>query len=115
MTAEKRLIPRTFVVLVLGCLLGLVGHRAMAAAAGQVQFVAGKVQLDRGGSSQDVFKGAEVEEGDVLRSGPNGQAQIRFSDGGLIALYPQSQLSIGAYRDSAQTGSDEDRSRYSRW
>ena len=70
MTAEKRLMPRAPIVLVLVAVLGLAGHRALAAAAGLVQFVAGQVQLDRGGRAQDVVKGAEVQVGDVLRSGP---------------------------------------------
>lgn len=109
MTAEKRLMPRAPIVLVLVAVLGLAGHRALAAAAGQVQFVAGQVQLDRGGRAQDVVKGAEVQVGDVLRSGPTGQAQIRYTDGGIMALYPQSQISIGAYSDSAQAGGGEDR------
>lgn len=107
MTADDRSTYRAFAVLLLG--LGLCGASAMAATAGLVQFVAGEVRLDRGGSSQDVAKGAGVEVGDVLRSGPTGQAQIRFTDGGIMALYPQSQMAIGAYSDSAQTGSGEDR------
>ncbi len=109
MSADDRLIPRAFAALTLGAGLGLWGTSALAAAAGQVQFVAGQVQLDRGGHSQDVVKGTGVEEGDVLRSGPTGQAQIRFTDGGIMALYPQSQISIGTYSDSAQAGSSEDR------
>ena len=109
MTADDRSTPRAFAALLLGAGLGLGGASALAAAAGQVQFVAGEVRLDRGGSSQEVVKGAGVEVGDVLRSGPSGQAQIRFSDGGIMALYPQSQMAIGAYSDSAQAGSSEDR------
>lgn len=109
MTADDRLTPLSLAVLLLGAGLCLWGSSALAAAAGQVQFVAGPVQLDRGGRSQAVVKGAQVEAGDVLRSGPTGQAQIRFTDGGVMALYPQSQISIGAYSDSALAGSGEDR------
>lgn len=109
MTADDRLTPLSLAVLLMGAGLCLWGSSALAAAAGQVQFVAGPVQLDRGGRSQAVVKGAQVEAGDVLRSGPTGQAQIRFTDGGIMALYPQSQISIGAYSDSAQAGSGEDR------
>ena len=105
MTADDRLTPLSLAVLLMGAGLCLWGSSALAAAAGQVQFVAGPVQLDRGGRSQAVVKGAQVEAGDVLRSGPTGQAQIRFTDGGIMALYPQSQISIGAYSDSAQAGS----------
>lgn len=109
MAADDRSTPCSFAALLLGVGLGLCGTSALAATAGQVQFVAGEVLLDRGGGSQDVVRGAEVEVGDVLRSGPSGQAQIRFTDGGIMALYPQSQMAIGAYSDSAQSGGSEDR------
>lgn len=109
MTADNRSTPHILAVVLLMVGLGLGWSSAVAAAAGQVQFVAGEVQLDRGGSSQAVVRGAGVEVGDVLRSGPSGQAQIRFSDGGIMALYPRSQMAIGAYSDSAQESSGEDR------
>lgn len=109
MTADNRSTPHILAVVLLMVGLGLGWNSAVAAAAGQVQFVAGEVQLDRGGSSQAVVRGAGVEVGDVLRSGPSGQAQIRFSDGGIMALYPRSQMAIGAYSDSAQESGSEDR------
>ena len=109
MTADNRSTPHILAVVLLMVGLGLGWSSAVAAAAGQVQFVAGEVQLDRGGSSQAVVRGAGVEVGDVLRSGPSGQAQIRFSDGGIMALYPRSQMAIGAYSDSAQESGSEDR------
>ncbi|WP_119965817.1 FecR family protein [Simplicispira lacusdiani] len=109
MIAVFRTTFHAFITLLLGSGLGMGGCTAAWAAAGQVQFVAGDVLLERGSSSREVMRGAEVEVGDVLRSGPSGQAQIRFTDGGILALYPQSQLAIGAYSDSAQTGQSEDR------
>ena len=109
MTADNRSKPHILSVVLLMVGLGLGWNSAVAAAAGQVQFVAGEVQLDRGGNSQTVVRGAGVEVGDVLRSGPSGQAQIRFSDGGIMALYPRSQMAIGDYSDSAQESGGEDR------
>ncbi len=93
----------------LGASLGLACSAGAWAAAGTVQFVAGDVRLERAGSQQAVARGAGVEAGDVLKSGADGQAQVRFSDGGIVALYPQSQISISAYSDSAQAGQGEDR------
>ncbi|MBV7540701.1 FecR domain-containing protein [Acidovorax sp. sic0104] len=70
------------------------------AAAGLVQFVTGEVQLRRGAAEQAATKGAEVESGDVIVTGPAGRAQIRFSDGGLVALYPDSQFTVTRYADA---------------
>ncbi len=107
MTADERLIPHFFAAWLLGAWVGL-GWTDALAAAGQVQFVAGEVRLDRGGRLQDVVRGAEVEVGDILRSGSSGHAQIRFTDGGIMALYPQSQMAISAYRDGTWAGSGSD-------
>lgn len=109
MTAVFRSTFRAFVALLLGAGMSVGGSTDVWAAAGQVQFVAGQVRLDRSGKSLAVVRGSEVDVGDVLHSGPAGQAQIRFTDGGIVALYPQSQLAISAYSDSAQAGQSEDR------
>lgn len=76
------------------------------AAAGLVQFVAGDVQLRRGSAQAPVAKGAEVESGDVVVTGAAGRAQIRFSDGGLVALYPDSQFTVTRYADAGNAAED---------
>ncbi|RZJ61634.1 MAG: iron dicitrate transport regulator FecR [Acidovorax sp.] len=76
------------------------------AAAGLVQFVAGDVQLRRGAAQAPVAKGAEVESGDVVVTGAAGRAQIRFSDGGLVALYPDSQFTVTRYADAGNAAED---------
>ena len=55
------------------------------AAAGMVQFATGDVQLRRAAGALPAVKGSEVESGDIVVTGANGRAQIRFSDGGLVA------------------------------
>lgn len=76
------------------------------AAAGLVQFAAGDVQLKRGDTTSALAKGAELDGGDVVVTGAAGQAQIRFSDGGLVALYPDSQFTVSRYADGAGAGED---------
>ena len=76
------------------------------AAAGLVQFTAGDVQLRRGDSLSRLAKGAELDGGDVVLTGTEGRAQIRFTDGGLVALYPDSQFTVTRYADGAGTGED---------
>ncbi len=70
------------------------------AAAGAVQFATGDVQLRRGAVVAAATKGSEVESGDVVVTGAGGRAQIRFSDGGLVALYPDSQFAVTRYADT---------------
>lgn len=92
----------------LALLMGMVATWPVTglAAAGLVQFTAGDVQLRRGESQSLLSKGAELDGGDVVVTGVGGRAQIRFSDGGLVALYPDSQFTVTRYADGAGTGED---------
>lgn len=74
--------------------------QGMAAAAGLVQFAVGEVQLRRGSVESAIAKGAQVESGDVIMTGAAGHAQIRFTDGGLVSLYPGSQFTVTRYADA---------------
>jgi len=76
------------------------------AAAGRVQFATGEVQLRRGADASAAVKGTEVENGDVILTGAAGRAQIRFSDGGLVALYPDSQFTVTRYADAGNPAQD---------
>lgn len=92
----------------LALLMGMVAAWPLTglAAAGLVQFTAGDVQLRRGDNLSRLAKGAELDGGDVVLTGTEGRAQIRFSDGGLVALYPDSQFTVTRYADGAGTGED---------
>ncbi len=70
------------------------------AAAGAVQFATGEVQLRRGSEVSAAVQGSAVESGDIILTGAAGRAQIRFSDGGLVALYPDSQFTVTRYADT---------------
>ncbi|PVY93664.1 FecR family protein [Acidovorax sp. 99] len=92
----------------LALLMGMVAVWPLTglAAAGLVQFAAGDVQLRRGETLSRLSKGAELDGGDVVLTGTEGRAQIRFSDGGLVALYPDSQFTVTRYADGAGAGED---------
>lgn len=77
------------------------------AAAGMVQFAAGDVQLRRAAGALPAVKGSEVESGDIVVTGANGRAQIRFSDGGLVALYPDSHFMVTRYADTGNAAQDQ--------
>ena len=44
-------------------------------------------------------RGASVDGGDVILTGGTGRAQIRFTDGGLVSLSPQSEFTVTRYVD----------------
>ncbi len=69
------------------------------AAAGIAQFSAGDVTLRRGAAADPLTKGKNIESGDAIVTGPNGRAQVKFSDGGLVSLQPNSQFNIANYAD----------------
>jgi len=96
MTPVSRFRLATLALAVSGC-YPLVA--AAAESAGTVQFAIGEVSARRQDTVVPLRKGSAVESGDVLTTGPGGRAQIRFSDGGLVALQPDTRFAITEYAD----------------
>ena len=71
-----------------------------AVSAGVAQFVAGNVNV-RGndGQTRPLTKGQEIESGQVIFTGETGRAQVKFTDGGLVSLQPNTQFNIASYVD----------------
>ncbi len=80
---------------------------AWAAPAGVMQFAAGPVQVQRGQDAQPGRKGLELQAQDIVSTGAQGQAQIRFSDGGLVAVYANSEFALASYADTGEPTSDQ--------
>ncbi|HJV85602.1 MAG TPA: FecR family protein [Noviherbaspirillum sp.] len=81
---------------------------ALAGVAGHVQFVAGDVRVtDEKGKEHALRKGEEVSEGDTLRSGANGSAQLKMIDGAMVALRPGTELKVIDYVFSDEDGGKE--------
>ncbi len=76
-------------------------------AAGTLQFVIGDVSIRRGSNTIVATKGAGVESGDNLTTGSTGRAQIKFSDGGFIALQPNTRFEVTQYADTGDTKQDK--------
>lgn len=73
-----------------------------AVSAGVAQFIAGDVNVRRpDGQTDPLLKGKDLESGQAILTGPNGRAQVRFSDGGLISLQPNTEFKIANYVDQA--------------
>ena len=83
---------------VLPVLLLLAYAAAAFGAAGNVQFVIGDVKrISKAGVSVALTKGAEVDEGDRIVSGPGASAQIKMVDGGFIAVRPNTNMAFDTY------------------
>lgn len=79
-------------------LLLLAYAAAAFGAAGNVQFVIGDVKrINKAGVSVALTKGAEVDEGDRIVSGPGASAQIKMVDGGFIAVRPNTNMAFDTY------------------
>ena len=74
-------------------------------AAGVAQFAIGDVSVRRGPSATPLAKGQPINPGDNIVTGA-GQAQLRFTDGGLVSLAPNTQFNIDRYVDENDTGKD---------
>jgi hypothetical protein len=65
--------------------------------AARIEFTAGDVRaVAADGSSRALARGARVGSGDTIDTG-SGRAQMRFTDGALVSLQPQTQFRIDQY------------------
>ena len=76
------------------------------AATGIAQFAVGDVNVRRGATTLPLNRGAVINSGDNVITGRAGQTQIRFSDGGLVSLAPNSQFNIDKYVDDNKPEED---------
>lgn len=67
--------------------------------AGRVTITLGVVEATSAdGEVRRIERGDPVFEGDTLRTGPTGRAQVRFSDRSVVSLRPDTVLSLAEYR-----------------
>jgi FecR protein len=81
------------------CALAAAFPLAAQANAGVAQFTAGPVSVNKASGSAALSKGGVVASGETIVTGQDGRAQLRFSDGGLVSLTPNSQFRIDNYAD----------------
>lgn len=66
---------------------------------GTVQFAAGDVKIrNAAGQLRPATKGATLEEGDTVLTAASASAQLKMSDGGILAVRPETELKIDTYR-----------------
>lgn len=81
---------------------------AQAAAGAKLDFVVGEVSATTAsGQSRGLLKGSQVLSGEVVRTGDNGRAQLRFDDGAMLSLQPRSEFRLDEYRFAGQLDGTE--------
>lgn len=79
-------------------LIALLSHGAWAAqAVAQATLVIGDVRVDRGGELLSVQTKQDLMAGDVLRTTESGHVHVRFVDGGLVSVRPNSVFELKEY------------------
>ncbi len=89
-------LKKALLVLAISAAYPLYGHTA----AGIAQFTSGEVNVRRGAALIPLSKGRDIESGDAIVTGTGGRAQLRFSDGGIVSLQPDTQFVINKYVDA---------------
>ncbi|MER1967417.1 FecR family protein [Castellaniella sp. GW247-6E4] len=80
---------------------------AAAEIAARVNFTSGVVTATASGSaSRPLQKGADIFGGDTIDTAENGRAQMRFTDGGLVSLMPNTTFSVDEYQHQDQAQED---------
>lgn len=80
---------------------------AYAAGAATVDFASGNVTaIQADGRSRALAKGGEINSGEMVDTGA-GRAQLRFSDGALVSLSPQTRFRIDEYQFKGQADGSE--------
>lgn len=74
------------------------GQAALAADAGRVLLAGGNAVAIRGNQTVALARDSIIQEKDLLRTGPGGSLQVRFSDESLLSLRENSELSVDSYR-----------------
>ncbi len=94
-------------VLLMMLLIGPLAADVFAAGAARVDFAVGNVVAQRPDGRQQVLsRGAEIHSGDTIDTG-SGRAQLRFSDGAMVSLQPQTRFRVDTYEFKGQNDGSE--------
>jgi len=73
---------------------------------GEITLVIGSATIDRHGKVTSAVRGGKVQAGDVLRTTEGGHVHVKFIDGALVSVRPESRLQIVAYTYVAERPSE---------
>jgi len=79
-----------------------------AEGAGSIDFASGAVTaVNSSGVQRSLTRGAEIGNGDTVRTGEGSRAQVRFSDGALVSLQAQTEFRIDDFHYSGKADGQE--------
>lgn len=78
--------------------LSLMAASASAAPIGRILVAVGDVSAQRNGKTLPLKARAEIELGDLIKTGPASNAQIRLTDGSIIAIKPVTEFKFDDYQ-----------------
>lgn len=78
--------------------LSLLAASASAAPIGRILVAVGDVSAQRNGKTVPLKARAEIELGDLIKTGPASNAQIRLTDGAIIAIKPVTEFKFDDYQ-----------------
>ena len=85
----------------------LLAPLTLHAAVGKVMFAFGEVSaVGTDGNARKLSRGDGIESGDLLKT-LNGRMQVRFSDGGFVALQPRTEFKVTEYRYAGREDGNE--------
>ncbi len=96
----------SFALVLLLLVFGIAQFASAQEPGNQFLLISGEVNLTRTPAGQATATRAanaadQLTNGDLIQTGSNGRAQIRFTDGGLISLQPNTQFRIDDYHFDA--------------
>jgi hypothetical protein len=98
-------LQQTVLVMALAAIYPL--QASAAPSAGVAQFIVGDVNVRRAdGGTTPLTKGKDIESGQAILTGASGRAQVRFTDGGLVSLQPNTEFKVANYVDKADPKED---------
>jgi hypothetical protein len=94
--------------LLLGIISAALPSTGYCIAAGHADFVIGNVEvIGANGVRRILTKGADINAGDSINTGPNARAQVRFIDGGFVSLQPTTVFRVDEYNYNNKTDGEE--------
>ncbi|NWG86121.1 MAG: FecR domain-containing protein, partial [Hydrogenophilaceae bacterium] len=87
--------------------LSLLATAASAAPIGRILVAVGDVSAQRNGKTVPLKARAEIELGDLIKTGPASNAQVRLTDGAIIAIKPITEFKFDDYQFSGKQDGTE--------
>lgn len=77
------------------------------ASVGKIIMAIGEVSINRGGKSIPAKKDTVVEVGDAIVTGGTSNAQVKFNDGAIVALRPNTEFKVNEYKFNGKADGTE--------